>query len=333
MKNVSEKMEEQSLSSSFVTTTTHKMGVDDVSNEIGYGGVAENNELTFWETLINPKKLFPTLDPLAGVIVYVAIVLLFVIFILLLIWIITAWCLECKAKRKKHRYHSNLLGHDLFSRSMSSFGSVGSLSTVTSSSYGTNSLSKLVKSPKQGKKSKKHRESQLSHLRPLSCSAGRCPSCTAFDINRKKQIKKAKSHTEKSQLLRNPSLYQANHSSFLQRNPSYLSGSSSLEKGMCKNCYTETCFGRSCELPRANWDGENIINFIRDHALGAHPESPAPDYASLVGNFATTPELKSTNSENFKENADMSNAELNGSVENKSYENNSEFPPPPSTKI
>ena len=339
MRNVTlEKIEEKSYSAT--DSTQQNNGIQDLPGQNGQDIVA-NRQFTFWETLTDPRKLFPTLDPMAGIIVYVAIILLFALFLLLLIWIITVWCLECRTRRKKRRYHGNLLAHDLFSHSLSSFGSIGSLSTMTSSTYGNNSLSKLVKSPKHGKNSQKFQQTCSSRLRPLSCGANRCPSCAAFDVDKKKQLKRVKSRSEKAQLLRHTSsLYKQRPTSFLQRNPSHLSSSSGLEKGLCRNCYTETCFGRACELPRANWDSENIISFIKDHAVKAKtPETPAPDYGTVIGQkqdiglqmFEASVDTKSNqlNTSTLKVDTSALETGENGVV-NDGYV--AEFPPPPFTK-
>ena len=293
--------------------------------------IEDRDNYSFWETLIDPKKLFPHLDPLAAIIVYVSIVLLLALFLLLLIWIISVWCLEVKAKKKKRRkQQSDLLIRDLFSHSMSPFGSVGSLSTLTSASYGHNSLSHLVNSKNYDKKegNPQHYCTQSSKLRPLSCGASRCPSCTSFDRSKKQKSKKAKAQSEKSQLLRNYSMYQQNHTMALQRNPSYLSSTSSFRDGLCKNCYAETCFGRACELPRANWDGDRILNFIRDQTLKTKNETPSSDYGILTETYHPSTDQKANLSNSSTIKVDTTDWDSSKPTEDgKAY--SSEFPPPP----
>ena len=287
---------------------------------------------TVWETLKDPKKLFPYLNPLEATVLYIALFVLLALLVLLVVWVVTVWCQENSIRKRKERLQNSFLARDLFSQnSMSSFGSVGCLSTLTSSSFGNDSFSSLLHSRKCTKKNKKsHRTfSQKSHdlpLKPTSCGAATwCRKCSSVDRSKLKRLKKAKSFTEKSSLLRNSSLYVQSHSGFLSRCPSHASNASSLRDGYCRNCYVETSFGRSCELPRANWSSDKIFEFMRDQANKIRTDKPT-DYGTLTEslnsfpNASNAPTIKAETSGN----GTMSRVDDQGSE----YETNF-LPPPP----
>ena len=271
------------------TTAKSMVGINNFTDG-KFTGQKENVVYSFWQTLVDPNKLFPQVDPLISTIIYIGVILLFALLLLLLVWVTAVWCHESKVKKKRRRFQSSLIHRDLFPHTLSSFGSVGCLSTATTSSYG--SLSSLVKSQKNGTKmggSLPRHCTHSSRFQPESHSGSNDNRYATSNFSTKKQIKKVKSMTEKSTLLRGSSVQHHSHDSFLNQCPSHASNTSSCPDGLCRDCMIEACLDRPCELPRANWDGEKMLTFIREQSK--KQQTTTPSYGTMKENEKPPPPL------------------------------------------
>lgn len=296
------KMEADYTSHEIITAVT---GANNAGNNFSISDETSHDKekliYSFWQTLIDPNKLFPEFDPLIATIVYIGIILLIALLLLLLVWVTAVWCHESKLKKKQRRFQSSLLHRDLFPHTLSSFGSNGCLSTATTSSYG--SLSSLVRMQNHGHYGSGSLQRYCphgSHFHAHPAVGCNCNFYATTDFskkNTKKQLKKVKSMNEKSMLLRGSSIHHHSHDSFLDKPSSRESISSySIGNDICRDCLKESCHGRFCQLPRAKWDGETMLTFIREQSLKQKQKSN--NYGTMKDGLTspTPPSSDKTNS-------------------------------------
>ncbi|XP_076807988.1 uncharacterized protein LOC143451379 [Clavelina lepadiformis] len=277
-----------------------------------------------WETLIDPKKLFPTLPPLLAVITYICIVLAVATFILLTIWIITVLCdkRQRRPKKSQQRYDHNILVERNSSCSCR-YNSTGCLSSVATSSFDVNSELRLFRKPKYANVIRKCNCSSSNERTTLSMrSFGK-------QCNRKLSPIRMRGHPSRSnrKSVAKPVLYLDRSNSCRYHRSTASCGnyvheeSSSPLQNYVDSHSLDRLVLRPYLLPRAKWDESRMIEYIRDSN-------------KLEGGRSTGQSKEFINNEHL--NADLSKASSQQSVVSTALSNKNvltntdpDFPDPP----